>query len=66
MRSVHSELQPQGTYYQCTVSGCRSKDKKWPRADNFRQHLKRVHQVTVVDDNMDKYVYKYVSLYALL
>ncbi|KAA8569156.1 hypothetical protein EYC84_000825 [Monilinia fructicola] len=29
--------------YRCVVPGCRSKDKAWPRLDNFRSHLKRVH-----------------------
>jgi hypothetical protein len=29
--------------YQCHVSGCKSRDKTWPRLDNFRSHLKRVH-----------------------
>ncbi|KAF7870534.1 hypothetical protein EAF04_004278 [Stromatinia cepivora] len=31
--------------YHCVVSGCKSKDKVWPRLDNFRSHLKRVHSV---------------------
>ncbi|ESZ90573.1 hypothetical protein SBOR_9041 [Sclerotinia borealis F-4128] len=29
--------------YRCVVPGCKSKDKAWPRLDNFRSHLKRVH-----------------------
>lgn len=29
--------------YHCVVSGCKSKDKVWPRLDNFRSHIKRVH-----------------------
>ncbi|PVH85156.1 hypothetical protein DL98DRAFT_583750 [Cadophora sp. DSE1049] len=29
--------------YRCLVPGCKSKDKAWPRLDNFRSHLKRVH-----------------------
>ncbi|KAK6599560.1 Zinc finger protein GLI1 [Botrytis cinerea] len=29
--------------YRCVVPGCKSKDKLWPRLDNFRSHLKRVH-----------------------
>ncbi|PQE33012.1 C2H2 type zinc finger domain protein [Rutstroemia sp. NJR-2017a WRK4] len=32
--------------YRCNVSGCKSKDKAWPRLDNFRSHLKRVHDIT--------------------
>lgn len=37
---------------------CRAKDKKWPRADNFRQHLKRIHQIQPGDDDLEKYVYR--------
>ncbi|CZT10077.1 uncharacterized protein RAG0_14658 [Rhynchosporium agropyri] len=29
--------------FRCHVPGCKSKDKAWPRLDNFRSHLKRVH-----------------------
>ncbi|QSZ36502.1 hypothetical protein DSL72_006382 [Monilinia vaccinii-corymbosi] len=29
--------------YRCVVPDCKSKDKAWPRLDNFRSHLKRVH-----------------------
>lgn len=47
-----------GKSYQCTVANCRSKDKKWPRADNFRQHLKRVHLLKPEDDDLEKYVYR--------
>ncbi|KAJ4396481.1 hypothetical protein N0V93_000700 [Gnomoniopsis smithogilvyi] len=57
MRSCHPELQSKGKTYKCMIANCRSKDKKWPRADNFRQHLKRVHGIQHVDDNLDKYVY---------
>ncbi|KAM3075183.1 hypothetical protein ACMFMF_005862 [Clarireedia jacksonii] len=32
--------------YHCHTSGCKSKDKAWPRLDNFRSHLKRVHKIT--------------------
>lgn len=57
MRSCHPEMSTKGKIYKCTIANCRSKDKKWPRADNFRQHLKRVHRIQHVDDNLDKYVY---------
>lgn len=56
VRSCHPEFGTRGKYYKCTVANCRSKDKKWPRADNFRQHLKRVHQIQQVDDDIEKYV----------
>lgn len=58
MRSCHPELSSNGKCYRCTVANCRNKDKKWPRADNFRQHLKRVHNIQPEDDDLEKYVYR--------
>lgn len=58
MRSCHPEISSKGKCYNCTVANCRSKDKKWPRADNFRQHLKRVHGIQPGDDDLEKFVYK--------
>lgn len=57
-RSWHPERLPDRKYYRCIVAGCRKKEKKWPRADNFRQHLKRVHGVVPQDDDLEVYVYK--------
>lgn len=57
-RSCHPEQRANGKCYRCIVPGCRKKEKKWPRADNFRQHLKRVHSVTPGDDDLEDYVYK--------
>lgn len=57
-RSCHPEEKTKGKSYKCTVANCRSKDKKWPRADNFRQHLKRVHFLKPEDDDLEKYVYR--------
>lgn len=41
--------------FRCHVQGCKSKDKTWPRLDNFRSHLKRVHfhQLTAEEDFED-------------
>lgn len=57
-RSCHPEQRANGKYYRCIVQGCRKKEKKWPRADNFRQHLKRVHGVQARDDDLEAYVYR--------
>lgn len=35
--------------YRCHLEQCREKSKDWPRADNFRQHLKRKHNKGDVD-----------------
>ncbi|KAI8950647.1 hypothetical protein F4801DRAFT_331600 [Xylaria longipes] len=42
-RSVHPESQTLGNRYMCQIGTCKSKAKIWPRADNFKAHLKRVH-----------------------
>ena len=36
--------------YRCHVQGCKSKEKSWPRLDNFRSHLKRVHSQALQTD----------------
>lgn len=29
--------------YQCASEHCRNKEKIWPRLDNFKQHVHRMH-----------------------
>ncbi|PSR85905.1 hypothetical protein BD289DRAFT_248150 [Coniella lustricola] len=59
VRSRHPDADPKAVFYRCPVRNCRSEDKRWPRADNFKQHLKRVHQREIVmDDDLEKYIYK--------
>ncbi|KAK2003183.1 hypothetical protein LX36DRAFT_724995 [Colletotrichum falcatum] len=55
--SVHPDVCNVGPRFRCHVGSCQTKDKIWPRADNFRQHLKRVHQRTVSpDDDLSEYL----------
>ncbi|OHW94542.1 hypothetical protein CSPAE12_06912 [Colletotrichum incanum] len=42
--SVHPDVCNAGPRFRCRIDACQTKDKIWPRADNFRQHLKRVHR----------------------
>jgi hypothetical protein len=30
--------------YQCASKNCRTKEKIWPRLDNFKQHIDRTHK----------------------
>lgn len=30
--------------YQCASENCRNKEKIWPRLDNFKQHVERMHK----------------------
>lgn len=56
-RSVHPQTDAAGNRYLCPIGSCKSRGKIWPRADNFRAHLKRVHSNEVVsDDELDRYV----------
>lgn len=45
--SVHPGFNPTGALqkiYRCPVPGCNSRNKGYPRLDNFRNHLGRVHK----------------------
>jgi hypothetical protein len=43
------------------VPGCKSKDKTWPRPDNFRSHLKRIHSDQVrTEEDLNHMIAKYV------
>ncbi|KAF7954293.1 hypothetical protein EAE96_005422 [Botrytis aclada] len=42
--------------YRCVVPGCKSKDKLWPRLDNFRSHLKRVHSNVLLEENFEEMI----------
>ncbi|KAL7622987.1 hypothetical protein AAE478_006666 [Parahypoxylon ruwenzoriense] len=55
-RSLHPDQEAAGSRYRCPVGACKNKDKIWPRADNFRAHMKRIHQMDLKkDDNLDQY-----------
>ncbi|KAI1350836.1 hypothetical protein F5Y01DRAFT_305027 [Xylaria sp. FL0043] len=58
-RSVHPGAQTLGNRYVCQIGSCKNKDKIWPRADNFKAHLKRVHlKETVTEEDLDSCIYK--------
>lgn len=46
-RSKHPSDSPRtrSKVYQCVFPNCKSQTKLWPRLDNFRCHIKRVHQL---------------------
>ena len=45
-----------GKSYMCAAPHCAKKNKIWPRADNFRQHILRLHRDWEVQELMDKSV----------
>ncbi|KAI1093198.1 hypothetical protein F5B19DRAFT_167385 [Rostrohypoxylon terebratum] len=56
IRSLHPEEHASGNRYRCLIGACKTKDKIWPRADNFRAHMKRVHRKDQLSDNdLDQY-----------
>lgn len=40
--------------YQCAAESCKTKTKIWPRLDNFKQHIDRMHK----DDDMVELIKK--------
>ncbi|KAI0535431.1 hypothetical protein GGR58DRAFT_504330 [Xylaria digitata] len=57
-RSVHPGSQTFGNRYVCQIGPCKSKEKIWPRADNFKAHLKRVHlRESVTDEDLEACIY---------
>lgn len=46
-RSFHSQhaiYSERDNFITCPIEGCSSSEKRWPRLDNFRSHLRRVHK----------------------
>ncbi|EHK26284.1 uncharacterized protein TRIVIDRAFT_63605 [Trichoderma virens Gv29-8] len=59
-KTVHREHNENDPIYVCRHGTCaRKKEKLWPRADNFRSHLFRSHQITVkADHDLREYRHK--------
>ena len=54
-----------GKSYMCAAPHCAKKNKIWPRADNFRQHIIRLHQEFEVQELMDKSVDLFKAAYPM-
>lgn len=57
-RTVHKEKHGDFQPYYCIYGSClqQKAGKPWPRADNFRQHLQRVHQIEKkADEDLSQY-----------
>lgn len=52
-KSVHKIAS--GRQFRCHHGACKENLKIWPRADNFRQHLRRRHKLKNVDVDLEKY-----------
>ncbi|KAL6906943.1 hypothetical protein GGI43DRAFT_431140 [Trichoderma evansii] len=61
-RTVHREHDNNGPIFICRHEPCTlKKEKLWPRADNFRSHLTRAHNIILKADD-DLRVYRYRSV----
>ena len=53
-KSIHAVQS--GKSFMCAAPHCAKKNKIWPRADNFRQHIHRLHAGCNVQELMDQSV----------
>jgi hypothetical protein len=44
MKAVHKAATRNEKVYKCFGTGCSKPDKIWPRRDNFKQHLEKMHK----------------------
>ena len=42
--------------YRCAIENCRNREKTWPRLDNFKQHVERMHKDADVQDVIQRYI----------
>lgn len=42
-RTVHRQLRPGEAFWRCYFTDCKSSQKPWPRFDNFKAHVRRMH-----------------------
>ncbi|KAF2874923.1 hypothetical protein BDV95DRAFT_486726 [Massariosphaeria phaeospora] len=45
--------------YQCASENCRNREKVWPRLDNFKQHIHRMHRDEDEQDLIRRSVYEH-------
>lgn len=48
-KSVHGKHVGKSRMYKCFAPGCAKASKLWPRLDNFKQHLIRMHPMEDID-----------------
>lgn len=48
-KSVHGKHVGKSRMYKCFAPGCAKASKLWPRLDNFKQHLIRMHPTEDID-----------------
>lgn len=57
-KTVH-KLGATENVYVCAADECKGKDKIWPRLDNFKQHIGRIHkEYTDMEELIRRYVHR--------
>lgn len=52
--------------FRCVADRCKNKDKLWPRLDNFKQHVQRMHKTDNMDDLIQRYAFEHICSAALI
>ena len=53
--SVHNiDKNGESVRYKCFAENCNRRNKIWPRLDNFRKHLERMHGEELMNDLLKK------------
>lgn len=64
-KSVHGMDDSKTKSYRCVAEGCQTKSKIWPRLDNFKQHIERMHKDYEVFDLIKRLVPITITSYPL-
>lgn len=43
-KSVHKLVLDETRSFKCAAGDCKNAEKVWPRLDNFKQHIERMHK----------------------
>lgn len=54
--SVHKMTARAARKWKCAVPSCKDPNKLWPRLDNFKQHLERMHKGIDIESMIQRYV----------
>ncbi|KAK5941479.1 hypothetical protein PMZ80_006758 [Knufia obscura] len=56
VKTVHRSIKPGERVWKCNMPSCTVPDKIWPRLDNFKQHVSRMHGQDHADHAEDMWV----------
>lgn len=53
-KTMHKILSPNDRFWKCFYPDCAKTEKVWPRLDNFKAHIVRMHGAQYVQDNVTR------------